>query len=77
MKQIIALPYILVLMLSCYSHFFLAQSVTYVPDEYDRLSKGDHHGPTRAAEDAVIIPLMKEICNSRSHSVRSQCVDCP
>ena len=44
---------------------------------YESLSKRDHHGPTRAAEDAVIIPLMEEICNSRSSSVRSQCSDCP
>ena len=45
--------------------------------QYDTSIKTDHHGPTYAAEDTVLIPLIKAICNSRSSSVRSQCVNCP
>jgi len=40
-KKTIALPYLLVLMLSCYSHFFFAQSVTYAPSEYENIADFD------------------------------------
>ena len=40
-EKIIASPYLLVLTLSCYSHFFFAQSVTYVPDEYENIADFD------------------------------------
>jgi len=43
MKQIkiITLPYLFALMLSCYSHPFFAQSVTYAPSEYENIADFD------------------------------------